>query len=184
MNLEELMAGEDSELAGTYSKLAGTIFTIGKWNSNENSGVEKVQNQNNPGFLRNSDWISQPKSCWLVKRIIYYLFLVIWEKIRLYLWLPISFPVPNGWVISARNQEDWHKTCQWNHNKYPQPWPKINWHIFTKGKAAFNKLRIVINNQQHSVKTLSEGDLETMVVPVTPTCSCNQGQWRLQMHSL
>jgi hypothetical protein len=60
MKLEESMAGEDSEPAGTCYELAGTNFTIGKINSNENLGVQKVHNRNNPRISRNSKRISQP----------------------------------------------------------------------------------------------------------------------------
>jgi hypothetical protein len=61
MKLEESMAGEDSEPAGTCSKLAGKHFTIGKKKSDENSGVQKVQNWNNRGILQNSEQISQSR---------------------------------------------------------------------------------------------------------------------------
>jgi hypothetical protein len=39
MKLKELMAGEDSKPEKTCSELAKTHFTIGKINSDENSGV-------------------------------------------------------------------------------------------------------------------------------------------------
>jgi hypothetical protein len=54
------MAGEDSKPEKMCSELAETHFTIGKINSNENSGVQKVRNQINPGIPWNSEWISQP----------------------------------------------------------------------------------------------------------------------------
>jgi hypothetical protein len=44
------MAGEDFEPEKTCSELVGTHFTIGKINSDENSGVQKVQNWNNREF--------------------------------------------------------------------------------------------------------------------------------------
>jgi hypothetical protein len=59
MKLEQSMAGEDSEPEKTSSELAGTHFTIGKKKSDENSGVQKVQNRNNCGIPRNSERISQ-----------------------------------------------------------------------------------------------------------------------------
>jgi hypothetical protein len=61
MKLEESMTGEDSKLAGTCYKLAGTHITIGKLNSDENFGVQKVRNWNNCGIPRNFEQISQPK---------------------------------------------------------------------------------------------------------------------------
>ncbi len=60
MKLEESMVGEDSEPEEMCSELAGTHFTIGKINSDENSGVQKVQNWINRGIPRNFEWISQP----------------------------------------------------------------------------------------------------------------------------
>jgi hypothetical protein len=59
MKSEQSMAGEDSKPKKTSSELAGTHFTK---NSDKNSGVQKVQNQNNCGILRNSEWISQPSA--------------------------------------------------------------------------------------------------------------------------
>jgi hypothetical protein len=53
MKLEELMVGEDSEPVETSSELAGTHFRIRKINSDENSGVQKVQNWIYCGILRN-----------------------------------------------------------------------------------------------------------------------------------
>jgi hypothetical protein len=61
MKPEKSMAGEDSELAGTCSELVGTHFTIGKINSDENSGVQKVRNWNNRVIPRNFERNSQPK---------------------------------------------------------------------------------------------------------------------------
>ncbi len=40
MNLEELMTGEDSELAEMCSILGGKILRLEKWNSDKNSGAE------------------------------------------------------------------------------------------------------------------------------------------------
>ncbi len=60
MKSEQSMAGEDSKPEKTSSELAGTHFTIKKKHSDENSGVQKVQNWNNRGIPRNSEWISQP----------------------------------------------------------------------------------------------------------------------------
>jgi hypothetical protein len=42
MKSEESMAGEDSEPAGTCSKLAGTHFYNQKKNPDESSGLQKV----------------------------------------------------------------------------------------------------------------------------------------------
>ncbi len=50
----------------TCSELAGTHFTIGKINFNENSGVQKVWNWINRRIPRNSKRISQPSQEWLV----------------------------------------------------------------------------------------------------------------------
>jgi hypothetical protein len=55
MKLEESVAGEDSEPEETCSELAGTHFTIRKLNSDENSSVQKVWNQNNGGIPQNSN---------------------------------------------------------------------------------------------------------------------------------
>ncbi len=61
--LEQSMAEEDSELEKTSSEMVvGTHFTIRKKKSDENSGVQKVQNQNNCGIPRNSERISQPRA--------------------------------------------------------------------------------------------------------------------------
>ncbi len=60
MKSEESMVGEDSKPEETCSELAGTHFTIGKKNSDENSVVQKVRNWINCGIPWNSEWISQP----------------------------------------------------------------------------------------------------------------------------
>jgi hypothetical protein len=54
------MAGEDSKPKKMRSELAGTHFTIGKIKSDEKSGVQKVWNRINRGYLQNSKQISQP----------------------------------------------------------------------------------------------------------------------------
>jgi hypothetical protein len=61
MKSEELMAGEDSEPEEMCSESTGTHFMIVKINSDENSGVQKVQNWINCGIPRNSEWISRPR---------------------------------------------------------------------------------------------------------------------------
>jgi hypothetical protein len=61
MKLEQLMAGEDSKPEKTSSELVGSHFMIGKKNSDENSGVQKVLNWKNCGILWNSERISQPR---------------------------------------------------------------------------------------------------------------------------
>jgi hypothetical protein len=68
MKLEESMAGEDSEpvqekILNQRERVPNWqehILQSEKYNSGENSGVQKVQNQNNHRIPWNFEWISQP----------------------------------------------------------------------------------------------------------------------------
>ncbi len=53
------MEGEDSELKEKCSELMGTHFTIGKINSDDNSGFQNVKNRINCRIPPNSKQISQ-----------------------------------------------------------------------------------------------------------------------------
>ncbi len=104
MKLEESMAGEDSKLEETCSGLVGTHFRIGKIKFVENSGVQKVRDWNNHRIPRNSEWISQQRSCSrciCVKSRVVYWFGIFGRYQLVFFWYWFTIPIPNKILVDT-----------------------------------------------------------------------------------